>query len=210
MTDGPEYSESECYVDATASLTGKVILEKNVIVCPHVSLRADEGTPFKIRKGTNIQDSVIFHGLKDKFVEDEKGAKYSILVGSHCTMAHRALIHGPVKIEKFCFIGFDAIIHGSTLGRNCFVDFRATIKNSQIGGYCHIGIGAIINGVTIKDRKYVRDGQVINNQAEANLLPEVPDEVAQTDSHFNQEVVDFNKKELIKVYQEMRSQGLRA
>lgn len=201
----PEYQDADVYVSRSARITGRVILEEDVIVCPHVSLRADEGTPFKIRKGTNVQDSVILHGLKDRFVEDENAEKYSILIGSHCTLAHRAMIHGPAKIGKFSFVGFDAIVHGSEVGRNSFVDFRATIKNSVLGDKCHVGIGAIINGVKIANNRFIRDGQVISNQCEADLLPEVPKSVAEADGHFNKEVVDYNK-ELVRKYQKRRTE----
>lgn len=200
----PQFDEKECYVSRSARITGRVILEKDVIVCPHTSLRADEGAPFKVCKGTNIQDSVIFHGLKDTFVRDEKtGEEFSILVGSHCAIAHRALVHGPAKIGKFSFIGFDVIVHGSIIGHNAFVDFRATIKSSTIGNHCHIGIGAIVNNVFIGNNRYVRDGQVVNDQKEADLLPIVPEAIANADNLFNKEVVEFNK-ELVKIYHQRR------
>ncbi|HAR99736.1 MAG: hypothetical protein US57_C0011G0014 [Candidatus Moranbacteria bacterium GW2011_GWC2_37_73] len=179
----PEYDDEKCYVSRTARITGKVILEHDVIVCPHVSIRADEGSPFKICKGTSIQDSVILHGLHGRFVEDEKGIGYSILIGSHCTVAHRATVHGPTKIGKKTFVGFHAIVHSSEVGRNCY-----------------IGSGAIIENVIIADERFVRSGMVVDCQSIADSLPMVNEK----QKEFNKAVVDHNK-ELVKIYHERRS-----
>lgn len=179
---GNPHIDKEDFISSKATIIGDVILEENVIVCPNVSLRADEGTPFRIRYGTNIQDGVIFHGLKDRFVTDEEGNKYSIYIGSHSTIAHGAIIHGPTMIGKHSFVGFGAIIHNAVIGRNC-----------------HIGFGAIVRGVTIADFRYVEDGKVVNKQEIADALP------AATEHHqeFNAEVVDFNKT-LVQKYKKRR------
>lgn len=178
----PEYNDEECSISRSARITGRVIIEKDVIVCPHVTLRADEGTPFKICKGTNIQDSVIMHGLYNEFVTGDDGQQYSIYVSSHCTISHRATIHGPAKIGKKTFIGFHAIVHNSTIGRNC-----------------HIGLGAIIENVKIADERLVRSGMVVDCQAIADSLPPVDEKHKQ----FNKGVVDHNKH-LVVIYNKRR------
>ncbi len=178
----PTYNDEHCYISRSARITGNVVFEDGVIVCPHVTIRADEGTPFKVCKGTNIQDAVIMHGLLNEFVEDEHGNKFSILIGSHTTIGHAALVHGPAKIGKKTFIGFKSVVHRSTVGRNCYV-----------------GIGAIIEGVDIGDFRYVRSGMVVDCQTIADSLPMVTDE----QKEFNKKVVDKNKN-LIKVYQKRR------
>lgn len=169
---GSPHIDKDDFISSHATIIGDVNLEKDVIVCPNVSLRADEGTPFRVRYGTNIQDGVIFHGLKDRFVTDEDGDKYSIYVGSHCTIAHGAIIHGPTMIGKHTFVGFGAIIHNSTIGRNC-----------------HIGFGAIIRSVAVPDFRYIEDGLVVNKQEIADALPPATKHLQE----FNAEVVDFNK-----------------
>jgi len=162
----------ESFISEQATVIGQVIIEQNVIIAPGASIRADEGKPFRICKGTNIQDGVVLHGLLDKYVEVDD-EKYSIHIGSHCSIAHQALIHGPTAIGKKTFIGFRAIIHSSTIGRNCFV-----------------GHGVIIEGVKIADNKYVPNGFVIDLQGLADKLPSIPEER----KHFNKEVVDYNKQ----------------
>jgi len=179
---GDPHIDEKDFVSSKATIIGDVLLEENVIVCPNVSIRADEGAPFRIRYGTNIQDGVILHGLKDRFVTDDEGKKYSIYIGSHSTIAHGAIIHGPVMIGKHSFVGFGAIIHNAVIGRNC-----------------HIGFGAIIRGVTVPDFRYVRDGLVVNKQAVADALPTADEHLQE----FNAEVVDFNKG-LVQKYKSRR------
>lgn len=177
----PIIQSENCFISSKATLIGKVIIEEGVFIGPNVCLRADEGNPFKICKGTNIQDGVVLHGLLNQYVEAEE-MKFSVYIGSHCTIAHQALIHGPTKIGKKTFVGFRAIIHNSIIGRNC-----------------HIGFGAIIKGVIIPDGIEVPDGMVVNNQNIVKTLkPSLPEM-----HHFNKEVVDYNKS-LVPRYCERR------
>jgi carbonic anhydrase/acetyltransferase-like protein (isoleucine patch superfamily) len=179
---GDPHIDKDDFVSSKATIIGDVIIEKDVIVCPNVSLRADEGTPFRVRYGTNIQDGVILHGLKNRFVTDEDGDKYSIYIGSHSTIAHGAIIHGPTMIGKHTFVGFGAIVHNATIGRNC-----------------HIGFGAIVRSVTVPDYRYIEDGLIVNKQEIADALPPATKHL-QT---LNAEVVDYNKA-LVQKYKERR------
>lgn len=178
----PIFDSNNCFISSKATLIGRIIIEEGVFVGPNVCMRADEGTPFKICKGTNIQDGVVLHGLYKKYVEAEE-MNFSVYIGSHCTIAHQALIHGPVKIGKKTFIGFRAIIHNSIIGRNCY-----------------IGFGAIVKGVTIPDRKEVPDGMVVNSQVIAEKLNPISEEMLD----FNRDVVDYNRS-LIERYRERRA-----
>lgn len=176
-------ADANSFISSKATVIGQVFIEENVIIAPKASVRADEGTPFKICKGTNIQDEVVIHGLLDQYVEID-GVKYSVYIGSHCSIAHQALIHGPTMIGKKTFVGF-----------------RATIHKSIIGRHCYVGIGAIIEGVNVSDNRYVPNGAVIDVQKYADELPFVPEDKA----HFNKEVVDYNKQ-LVRQYQIRRKQ----
>jgi sulfate permease, SulP family len=177
----PDFNPDECFISSRSAVIGKVIIENNVIIAPGASIRADEGSPFRIGQCTNIQDEVIVHGLLDRYIT-EKGKRYSVFIGKFCSIAHGAIIHGPTKIGDKTFIGFRSIIHNSTVGRNCF-----------------IAHGAIIDSVKIKDGRYVRDGMVVDSQEIADKLPKVPHNKAE----FNEEVVEYNKK-LCKWYKERR------
>lgn len=199
----PEFNPEKCFVSSKATVIGRVIMEEEVIVAPGASIRADEGTPFKICRGTNVQDKVTMHGLLDQFVE-EGGKKFSIWIGSHCSIAHDATIHGPAKVGKHSFVGFDAKVLFSTVGRNCCVDHDAKVINAVVGSNCYIGVGAIVRDCTIGDGRFVPDGAIVNCPALADALPMFTKEQRDKKNHFNQEVVDYNKKKLLPLYRERR------
>lgn len=171
----------ESFVSSKSTIIGLVTTEEGVIIAPNCSIRADECSPFLIRKGTNIQDGVIIHGLLEQYVLVD-GKKYSVYIGPHCSVAHGALIHGPTEIGKKVFIGFRSTVHCSKIGRNSF-----------------IGHGAMVLGVTLPEKCYVPDGMIINNQILVDSLPQVTKEHL----NFNHEVVDYNKK-LVRRYKERR------
>lgn len=195
---GDKKIHDKAYVRKEASVIGAVIVEKDVMIAPSVSIRADECGPFLIGVGTNVQDGVIMHGLLNKYITVGT-EQFSIWIGSHCSIAHRAIIHGPSKIDKKTFVGFDAIVHASIVGRNCFVDFKAVIKNSTIGNDCHVGVGAIVTNVTVDNGRYIADGQIVNTQLVADTLPMTPASVREKDEEFNHEVVDLNIQ-LVRLY----------
>jgi sulfate permease, SulP family len=196
--------DPNAFISSRAQIIGDVVIERNVIIKAGAAVDADEGSPFRICKGTNMQEQVLLHGLLGKQFEVD-GESYSIYIGSHCSIAHRALIHGPAIIQKKSFVGFDAIVHNSKIGRNCFIDFQAVVKNSQLGDFCHIGVGAKVVGVVIQDRRWVGNGMVIDNQDAADLLPIVLPKIAHEDAEFNKEVVEFNKQ-LVALYKARRRQ----
>lgn len=200
--------DPEAFISSKATVVGDMTIERHVIVAPGASLRADEGAPFYISKGTNIQDGVILHGLLNKYVQ-VSGVDYSVWIGSHCSIAHRALIHGPTLIRKKSFIGFAAVVHHSEIGHNCFIDIRATIKKAMIGSYCHIGAGAIVTNVSVADGKYVCDGCVVNDQRQAENLPNISEKMQEEDREFNKEVVELNKN-LVELYTARRKSRLKA
>jgi carbonic anhydrase/acetyltransferase-like protein (isoleucine patch superfamily) len=94
------------YVDESAMVIGDVRIGEEVYVAPCVSLRADEANPIIIGDKCNIQDGVIFHGLMGS----------SIMLGKQISIAHGAVIHGPMKIGDESFVGFNSVVHASTLG----------------------------------------------------------------------------------------------
>ena len=166
----PKIDES-VFIGPFSSVIGDVNIEKDVFVGCSVVLRADEGSPFYIGCGSNIQDGVIFHGLKNnKFYVNDK--EYSIYVGRKVSIAHGALIHGPVII-----------------GNHTFVGFRAVVSNAIVEDNCYIDTGAIVtSGVRISEGKYVPVGAIVDTQKKADNLLSVSSE--QVD--FSGKVVDVN------------------
>ena len=167
----PQIDDS-AYVHSFSNLIGDVQVEGNVLIAPGTSIRADEGTPFYIGEGTNIQDGVVIHGLEKGRVVGDDGQEYSVWIGKEACITHMALIHGPAYIGDGCFIGF-----------------RSTVFNARLGQGCIVMMHALIQDVEIPPGKYVPSGAVITNQQQADRLPEV----TESDRHFAHHVVEVNE-----------------
>lgn len=159
------------FVHPTASVIGWVELGREVNVAADTSVRADEGAPFYIGDRSNVQDGVVIHALKEKWVMVE-GRRWAVYIGADCSLAHQALVHGPCMIGSRTFIGFKAIVHDSIVGEGCF-----------------IGLGALVVGVEIPPGKRVPNGWVVDSQAKVDELPDVE----HAHAHFNEDVVQVNR-----------------
>jgi SulP family sulfate permease len=159
------------YVHPTASVIGWVELGREVNVAADTSIRADEGAPFYIGDRSNVQDGVVIHALKDKWVM-VGGRRWAVYIGSDVSLAHQALVHGPSMIGSKSFIGFKAIVHDSIVGEGCF-----------------IGLGAVVVGVEIPPRKRVPNGWIVDTAEKVRELPDVE----HAHSHFNEDVVQVNR-----------------
>ncbi|MDD4975177.1 MAG: SulP family inorganic anion transporter [Bacteriovorax sp.] len=162
---------ASAFIHSQASVIGKVILGKNVHIAAGASVRADEGTPFYIGNDSNIQDGVVIHALKEKWISVD-GQDWAVYVGKNVSMAHQALIHGPCFVGDNTFIGFKAVVHDSVVGPNCY-----------------IGIGAIVVGVEIPEGKHVPNGMVIDSLDKVDKLPNA----SKHHHNFNEDVVEVNK-----------------
>jgi SulP family sulfate permease len=159
------------YIHPNASVIGRVVLGRNVHIAAEASVRADEGTPFYIGDDTNVQDGVVIHALKQKWIKVHN-QQWAVYIGKGVSLAHQALIHGPSYIGDATFIGFKAVVHDSIVGRGCYV-----------------GIGAVVVGVEIPDERYVPHGAIIDTKERALALLKV----SSSHKHFNEDVVEVNK-----------------
>jgi carbon dioxide concentrating mechanism protein CcmM len=166
----PQIDES-AYVHSFSNLIGDVKVNANVLIAPGTSIRADEGTPFYIGEGTNIQDGVVIHGLEKGRVVGDDGEEYSVWIGKEVCITHMALIHGPAYIGDRCFIGF-----------------RSTVFNARVGEGCIVMMHTLIQDVEIPPGKYVPSGATIVNQQQADRLPDVQE----SDRAFVYHVVEVN------------------
>ncbi|HWQ19930.1 MAG TPA: carbonate dehydratase [Methanotrichaceae archaeon] len=166
------------YVDDSATLIGDVRIGERTYIAPGVSLRADEATPIIIGDDCNVQDNSVFHGLLGSMIQ----------IGNKVSIAHGAIVHGPCAMGDESFVGFNSVVHASTMGCKCFV-----------------GHGAVVIGIRLKDGKYVPHGAVIDSQNRADELGPVPEHL----KDFNEDVVKVNN-EFAKGYPSMtRSCGCR-
>ncbi|MEW5858521.1 MAG: ribulose bisphosphate carboxylase small subunit [Cyanobacteriota bacterium] len=164
--------DASAYVHSFANIIGDVRIESNVLVAPGTSIRADEGAPFHIGEGTNIQDGVVVHGLEKGRVVGDDNQEYSVWVGKNASLTHMALIHGPAYV-----------------GDDCFIGFRSTVFNARVGKGCIVMMHALIQDVEIPPGKYVPSGAVITNQQQADRLSDVQAQ----DTHFSRHVVGINE-----------------
>jgi carbonic anhydrase/acetyltransferase-like protein (isoleucine patch superfamily) len=122
------------FVDPTAIICGKVIIGENVFIGPYVVIRADEvkldGTLDAITIGanSNIQDGVVIHS--------KAGA--AVNVGANCSIAHRAIVHGPVDIGDGVFLGFNSVVFNCTIGAGAVIRHNSVVENCHVPPRFHI------------------------------------------------------------------------
>ncbi|MEG4943721.1 ribulose bisphosphate carboxylase small subunit [Microcoleus sp. F4-D5] len=159
------------FVHSFSNIIGDVHIGSNVMIAPGTSIRADEGTPFHIGEGSNIQDGVVIHGLEKGRVTGDDDKSYSVWVGKNTSLTHMSLIHGPAYV-----------------GDDCFIGFRSTVFNARVGNGCIVMMHVLIKDVEIPDGKYVPSGAIITNQKQADRLPDVQD----SDIEFATHVIGIN------------------
>ena len=175
LHNGPQV-HATAFIMPGAIIIGQVEIAEDVFVASIASIRADEGKPFYIGNGTNVQGFVQLHGLKDQYFMEGKES-YSIYIGRRCSLAHGCIVHGPAK-----------------LGDDVFVGFQSLVAFSKVGDRCVIGHGARVTNVTIPPNRYVPDGLTVNERRIVDCLGEVPanqaefrDEVYRTNVQLRQE-----------------------
>lgn len=168
------------YVDKTAIICGKVIIEDNVFVGPYAVIRADETNehgdmdPIIIRANSNIQDGVVIHSKDGGLVE----------IGENTSIAHRSIIHGPCKIGNKVFIGFNSVIF-----------------NCEIGDGCAVRHNAVIDGCDLPPGFYVPSTMQLSK---GSCLDKIP-RVQASESEFSEQVVSTNNQ-LVKGYKALSNE----
>jgi carbon dioxide concentrating mechanism protein CcmM len=163
------------YVHSFSNIIGDVYIGTHVTIAPGTSIRADEGTPFRVSEGVNIQDGVVIHGLAQGRVVGDDGNDYSVWIGKNSSLTHMVLIHGPVYV-----------------GDNCFIGFRSTIFNARVGNGCIVMMHALVQDVEIPPGKLVPSGAIITSQQQADRLPDVQDRDRAFVNHVLVDRVDSN------------------
>lgn len=105
----------------SALIYGKVELQEGVSVWPYTVIRS-EMHEVVVGPYTNLQDFVMIH----------VGYAMGTHIGSHCSITHRAVIHGA-KIGDNCLIGPGAILmDGVEVGENSIVAGGSFLKEGTI------------------------------------------------------------------------------
>lgn len=119
---------STAFIHPQATVTGDVIIGKDVYIGPGAAIRGDWGTII-IKDGCNVQENCTIHMFP--------GVTVTLHEGAH--------------------IGHGAIVHGATVGKNSLIGMNAVLMdNVVVGEGCIIGSLCFVPDSTIiPDRKIV-------------------------------------------------------
>lgn len=101
------------FVHPNATITGDVVIGKDVYIGPGAALRGDWGS-IVISDGCNVQENCTIHMFPGV----------------------------TVFLEESAHVGHGAIIHGARLGKNCLIGMNAVVMDDAIVGEASI-IGAL-------------------------------------------------------------------
>ncbi len=115
-------------VHPQATVTGDVVIGKNVYIGPGAAIRGDWGS-IVIEDGCNVQENCTIHMFP--------GVTVLLKEGAH--------------------IGHGAIVHGATIGRNCLIGMNSVIlDNAEIGDNSIVGALSLVRaGEKIPSRSMV-------------------------------------------------------
>ena len=112
---------SEYWVAPDASIIGQVLLHKDVGIWFGAVLRGDNEL-ITVGHSSNIQEHAMLH--------TDMG--FPLSIGHHCTIGHRAILHG-CSIGNNTLIGMGAIIlNGAVIGDNCLVGAGALVTEGKV------------------------------------------------------------------------------
>lgn len=120
--------DRSAFVHPNATVTGNVIIGKNVYIGPGAAIRGDWGQII-IEDGCNVQENCTIH----------------MFPGT------------TVLLKEAAHVGHGAIIHGATLGKNCLIGMNSVIMdNVVIGDECIVGALTMVPAdMVIEKRKVV-------------------------------------------------------
>jgi carbonic anhydrase/acetyltransferase-like protein (isoleucine patch superfamily) len=157
----------DAFVDPTAIVCGRVVVEENVFIGPYAVIRADEVDsdgniePIVIGAHSNIQDGVVIHS--------KSGA--AVMIGQRTSIAHRAIVHGPCVVGDGVFIGFNSVLF------NCTIGAGAVVRHN-----------AVVDGCALPAGFYVASTERVGPRTDLGVLPKA----SQHDSAFSEDVVRTN------------------
>lgn len=109
------------FIHPLATVTGNVVIGRNVYIGPGCALRGDWGG-IEIADGCNVQENCTIHMFPGVTTRLEEGAH----------------------------IGHGAIIHGAHIGRNAMVGMNAVVMDDvEVGDECIIGALTLVTANTI-------------------------------------------------------------
>ena len=115
--------------------TGILASTADASICPHVTLRGDEGE-IEVGPATNIQDNSVVHMT---------GGQSHSRIGARITIGHACIIHGCI-IEDDCLIGMGSIL----------------LDNAKIGKGSLVAAGSLVPvGMDVPEGSFVRGSPAV-------------------------------------------------
>jgi|SRR5210317_897895 carbonic anhydrase/acetyltransferase-like protein (isoleucine patch superfamily) len=120
--------DESAYIHPNATVTGNVVIGKDVYIGPGAAIRGDWGGII-IKDGCNVQENCTIHMFPGV----------------------------TVVLEESAHIGHGAIIHGAHIGKNSLIGMNAVIMdNAEVGNGCVVGALCFVPaGMEIPNRKVV-------------------------------------------------------
>ena len=147
----PQQVHESVFIAQGAVVVGDVTLAEDVGVWFNAVLRGDT-EKLVISAGSNIQDGAILHA--------DPG--YPTIIGSGCTVGHRAIVHGA-QIGDNTLVGMGAIIlNGAVVGENCIVGAGALITQGK-----NFPVGSLILGSPAKVIRELTGDEITGNRHSA-------------------------------------------
>ena len=127
------------FIHETVEIYGKAIIGEGVSIWPRVVMRSETSENI-IGPYSNLQDFVLVH----------IGANKGTTIGAHCSITHKATVHG-CTIGDNCLIGINAtVMDDVVIGDNCIVAGHSIIaEGAQIPAN---SIVAGVPGTVVKSR----------------------------------------------------------
>ncbi len=118
----PTVPESGDYwVAPGAHVIGQVVLAEGVSIWFGCTLRGDN-EPLVIGEGSNIQENCVLH----------TDIGYPLTIGAHCTIGHKAMLHG-CTIGEGALIGMGAtVLNGAVIGKGCLIGAGTLVTEGKI------------------------------------------------------------------------------
>ena len=157
----PVIDESS-FIHPQSSVTGNVIIGKNVYIGPGAAVRGDFGKII-IEDGCNVQENCTIHMFPG----------VTVILKENAHIGHGAIIHGAT-IGKNCLIGMNAVImDDAELGDDCIVGALSLVKSGEKIPPSSLLVGnpaKIIKQVTAEMSKWKSEGTKIYQQLASEML----------------------------------------
>lgn len=148
----PELHPDGAWAAPSASLIGKVKLEKNASVWFAATLRGDNEL-ITVGEDSNVQDGSVMH--------TDMG--FPLVLGRGVTVGHNAMLHG-CTVGDYSLVGIGAtILNGARIGKHCIIGAHALVTEGK-----EIPDGSVVMGSPGKVVKHIAEGVDVMLKASAD------------------------------------------